>query len=198
MRGLGLTAGLPGHDAADVDQVVGNHPEADPALPASPLYWLRSNPFRRLTTLMRPSQSVRHFWPLRTRASSARVCGPGSWWSDWGCRRSWIWRPPRFWPSRSRHLPPPGAVRSPALLDSGDEQIRVAGRLIVDFVGDDDLVLRLLQFDHLAEFGGLAGLTFTNDLGCGLEQADDLALGMCAVRAARDRTCSPHRRPNSA
>jgi len=30
--GLGLSAGLLGHDAADVDQVVGNHPEADPAL----------------------------------------------------------------------------------------------------------------------------------------------------------------------
>ena len=30
--GLGLPAGLLGHGAADVDQVVGNHPEADPAL----------------------------------------------------------------------------------------------------------------------------------------------------------------------
>jgi hypothetical protein len=30
--GLGLSAGLLGHDTADVDQVVGNHPEADPAL----------------------------------------------------------------------------------------------------------------------------------------------------------------------
>src|SRR6266478_1392405 len=30
--GLGLPAGLLGHHAADVDQVVGNHPEADPAL----------------------------------------------------------------------------------------------------------------------------------------------------------------------
>ena len=29
---MGLSAGLLGHDAADVDQVVGNHPEADPAL----------------------------------------------------------------------------------------------------------------------------------------------------------------------
>jgi hypothetical protein len=35
-----------------------------------------------------------------------------------------------------------------------------------------------LQFDHFAEFSRLAGLTFTNDLGRRLEQADDLALGM--------------------
>src|ERR1700730_4883959 len=31
-QGAGLSAGPLGHDAADVDQVVGNHPEADPAL----------------------------------------------------------------------------------------------------------------------------------------------------------------------
>src|ERR1700757_1235466 len=43
--------------------------------------------------------------------------------------------------------------------DCGDQQVRVAGPLVVDFVGDDDLVLRLLQFDHFAEFGWLAGLT---------------------------------------
>jgi len=30
--GSGLPVGLLGHHAADVDQVVGNHPEADPAL----------------------------------------------------------------------------------------------------------------------------------------------------------------------
>ena len=32
LGGEGLRRGLLGHDAADVDQVVGNHPEADPAL----------------------------------------------------------------------------------------------------------------------------------------------------------------------
>src|SRR5271168_1596043 len=43
--------------------------------------------------------------------------------------------------------------------DRGNQQVRVAGSLIVDFVSDDDLVLRLLQFDHFAEFGRLARLT---------------------------------------
>src|SRR6202040_2992273 len=42
--------------------------------------------------------------------------------------------------------------------DRAKQQVRVAGPPIVDFVGDDDLVLRLLQFDDFAEFGGLAGL----------------------------------------
>jgi hypothetical protein len=36
-------------------------------IPVSPLYRLRPSPCRRLTTLMRPSQPVRHFWPLRNQ-----------------------------------------------------------------------------------------------------------------------------------
>src|ERR1700745_4273650 len=64
------------------------------------------------------------------------------------------------------------------VFDRRHQYVRVAGPLIVDLVGDDDLVLRLLQFDHFAEFGRLAGFTFANDLGGGLEQADDLAFGM--------------------
>ena len=36
-------------------------------MPLSPLYRQRSSPWRRLTTLMRPSDPVRHFWPLRNQ-----------------------------------------------------------------------------------------------------------------------------------
>jgi hypothetical protein len=36
-------------------------------IPGSPLYRLRLSPCRRLTTLMRPSEPVRHFWPLRNQ-----------------------------------------------------------------------------------------------------------------------------------
>src|SRR5215510_2385322 len=36
-------------------------------IPASPLYRLRFSPCRRLTTLMRPSEPVRHFCPLRNQ-----------------------------------------------------------------------------------------------------------------------------------
>ena len=49
--------------------------------------------------------------------------------------------------------------------DRGNQQVRIAGPLIIDFVRDDNLVLRFLQFDYLAEFGRLAGLAFANDLG---------------------------------
>src|SRR6516162_3798248 len=56
---------------------------------------------------------------------------------------------------------------------------------MVDLIGDDDLVLRLLQLDHLAEFGRLAGLAFPNDFGGGLEQADDLAFGVVSPAKTR-------------
>jgi hypothetical protein len=36
-------------------------------IPASPLWWQRSSPCRRLTTLMRSSHPVRHFCPLRNQ-----------------------------------------------------------------------------------------------------------------------------------
>ena len=62
--------------------------------------------------------------------------------------------------------------------DRRHQDVLVTGPLIVDLVGDDDLFLRLLQFDHFAEFGWLAGLAFPNAFGGELEQADDLAFGM--------------------
>src|SRR5258708_19560985 len=37
------------------------------SIPASPLYRQRLSPCRRLTTLMRPSHPVRHFWPFRNQ-----------------------------------------------------------------------------------------------------------------------------------
>ena len=36
-------------------------------MPAVPLYRPRLSPCRRLTTLMRPSEPVRHFWRLRNQ-----------------------------------------------------------------------------------------------------------------------------------
>jgi len=58
----------------------------------------------------------------------------------------------------------------PMGFDGADQQIRVAGPPIVDFVGGDDLVFGLLQFHHLAEFGRLAGLAFADDFRRWLEQ----------------------------
>jgi hypothetical protein len=62
--------------------------------------------------------------------------------------------------------------------DRPDQYVLVIGPLIVDLVGDDDLVFGLLQFDHFAEFGWLAGLALANDLGGGLKQADNLPFGV--------------------
>src|SRR6478752_5805979 len=76
-----------------------------------------------------------------------------------------------------RHQVRRAAQRCLMRFDRGEQQVRVAGPPIVDFVGDDDLVLRLLQFDDFAEFGGLAGLAFPNNFSGRLEQADILVLG---------------------
>src|SRR6202521_4495025 len=61
------------------------------------------------------------------------------------------------------------------LLDGGNQQIRIIRAPIVDFVIGDDLVLCLLQFHHLAELVGLASLALANDFGRRLEQAEELA-----------------------
>ena len=60
--------------------------------------------------------------------------------------------------------------------DGRDQQIRVARPPIVDLIVDHDLILGFLQFHHIAELVGLAELTLADDFGCGLEQAEDLAL----------------------
>ena len=51
----------------------------------------------------------------------------------------------------------------------------------IDFIVDDDLVFRFLQLDHLAELVGLAGLALADDLGRGLEHAENLAFDVCVA-----------------
>src|SRR5262245_51311719 len=69
-------------------------------------------------------------------------------------------------------------------LDCGDQQVRIMRPLSEDLVIGNDLVLGLLQLHHLAELVRLAGLALTNDLGRGLEQAEQLAL---AARVAAEQ-----------
>ena len=66
--GLGLSAGLLGHDAADVDEIISDDAEADPALHSgiAPVA-AAIETVSPLDTLMRPSHPVRHFWPLRNQ-----------------------------------------------------------------------------------------------------------------------------------
>ena len=71
-------------------------------------------------------------------------------------------------------------------LDGCDQQVGVIRPPIIDLVVDNDLVLGLLQLDHLAEFGRLAGLALADDFCCWLEQAHELAVAArVAVHDAR-------------
>src|SRR5215471_12319684 len=64
----GLWVALVLDRATNIDEVVGKHPSPTQRLmPTSPRYRQRLRPCRRLATLMRPSQPVRHFWPLRNQ-----------------------------------------------------------------------------------------------------------------------------------
>src|SRR6516165_3606460 len=72
---------------------------------------------------------------------------------------------------QARHAPQLCRVH----IDRGDQQIRVMRPLGIDFIIDDDLVLRLLQLHQLAKFGRLGRLALADYLGRWLEDADDLA-----------------------
>src|ERR1035438_180595 len=61
------------------------------------------------------------------------------------------------------------------LFNRRDQQGRVRRPLVIHLVGDNDLVFRLLDFNHLAEFGGLARFSFADDFGGVFKQTDDLA-----------------------
>src|SRR5437868_6980018 len=59
--------GLLLHRAADVEEIVGDHAEPDPALHSGfSLVAAAVEPVPP-STLMRPSHPVRHFWPLRNQ-----------------------------------------------------------------------------------------------------------------------------------
>src|SRR4029077_7506243 len=153
-------------------------------IPVSPLYRLRPSPCRRLTTLMRPSQPVRHLavaeptlllFAFALRALGGAV-GDADALDALGFRGRLVLG--RVEAGIRRHQVRRAAQRCLMRFDRAKQQVRVAGPPIVDFVGDDDLVLRLLQFDDFAEFGGLAGLAFPNNFSGRLEQADYLVLGV--------------------
>ena len=62
--------------------------------------------------------------------------------------------------------------------DGPDQQVRIVGTPIIDFVVSHNLVFGLLQFHHLAELVRLTSLAFADDLRRRLEQAENLAIGM--------------------
>jgi len=60
-------------------------------------------------------------------------------------------------------------------IEGGNQQVGFTGSLVIDLVVSDDLLFGFLDLDHLAEFGGFAGLALADDLRVRLEQAHDLA-----------------------
>ncbi len=60
------------------------------------------------------------------------------------------------------------------LFNRRDQQGRIRRPFVIHLEGDDDLVFRLLNLDHLAELGGLARFSFADDFGGVFKQTDDL------------------------
>src|SRR5258708_22750692 len=63
------------------------------------------------------------------------------------------------------------------LFDRRRQQIGITGALIEYFAVDDDLILRFLDFDHLAAFGWFTCLAFPNEFRIRLKHAQQLVLG---------------------
>src|SRR6266478_5376841 len=155
--GLGLPAGLLGHHAADVDQVVGNHPEADPALHSGiPLV---PAAIKSVPSLDHADATLASGTPFLAVAEPALLLLAFALGAlrgaigdadaldalGFGGRRVLG----RVEAGIGRHQARCAPEHCLMGFDRGHQQVRVAGALIIDFVGDDDLVLRLLQFDHL-------------------------------------------------
>jgi hypothetical protein len=64
-------------------------------MPAPPLYRLRFSPCRRVTTLIRPSEPVRHFCPLRNQRL-AKLGKPLTLYAATGCHQDSLETRDRF------------------------------------------------------------------------------------------------------
>src|SRR5262249_11785610 len=154
------------HRAADVDDVVGDHAEADPALHSDkalvaaaaepmPAFDDADAPFAAGAPLLAVAEPALLLLAPAFRALGRAVGdadafdtlrlrgGLVSVGIERGIRRDQAGR------ASQQDLMP---------LDRGNEDVRIVGALRVNFVIDDDLVLGLLQLHHLAELVRLGGL----------------------------------------
>src|SRR6516162_3897152 len=150
-------------------------------IPAFPLYRLRLSPCRRLTTLMRPSHPVRHFWPLRNQRFFCSRLRSGLLVERLGMQTRltpFAFPPSCSWRSRMRHLPRPGAECDRVLPDglrrlrSADPNRWDADRRLRSRSQSDS---RSPAVSPSCRIRWLAGLAFADDLRRGLEQAENLA-----------------------
>src|SRR5246127_267249 len=187
--GAGLRAGSRVHRPSDVDEIVGDHTEADPA-PHS-IVALVSTAIEAVSPLDHADTSFAASAPFLTVAepaflllaltlgASARAVGNAHAF-DSHCFRSGLILDgvePGVSRHQSRHTPQLGLVGC----DGRDQQIAIVRPPSVDFIVDNDLVFGFLQLDHLAELVGLAGLALADDFGRWLEHAQNLAASYTAA-----------------
>jgi hypothetical protein len=126
-------------------------------IPRKPLYRQRRRPCRRLATLIRPSHSVRHFWPSRNQRFFCSRLRSTLLAERFGmqtrltplafCCRLVLGRVE----SGVRSQQPRDARQLGAMAVEGwDQQVAIIGAPSVHFVVDDDLIFRFLQLEHLA------------------------------------------------
>src|SRR5437667_1691833 len=191
------------HHATDVDEVVGDDAEPDPALhsgtalvtaaiePVSP-FDDADAPFASGSPFLAIAEPALFLLTLALGALGGAI-GDADAFDTSRFRRRLILSgvEPGVCGHKARRAAEPGLMD----FDCWNQQVRIARPLIVDFVVDHDLVFCLLQLDHLAELVELAGLALANDFGRGLEHAEELAF--CPRVAAEDAFPGlPHHLPH--
>src|SRR5947209_1337547 len=167
---------------ADVDQIVGQHAQSDPALhslataiqtaPQSvpPLHHADTSFAACAPTLrlLEPATPF-HLFALRTTCVAVRYRDPFHTLLLYGpLLRLRIVTGIRCYQSQQ------ASYLAFVRLHGAQQQIAIARPLVEHFIMCDDLILGFLHLHQLAELGGLAGLTLADNLAVRLEQTDDL------------------------
>src|SRR5215470_11935369 len=172
---------------ADVDDVVGDDSEADPALHSDEA--LVPAPVEAMSAFDHADASLASGAPLLAVAEPAllllafafgalaRAVGDADPLDPFrfGCRLVLVGIERRVGRDQARRASQQGSMR----INGCDEDVRVVRSARINFVIDHDLVLRLLQLHHLTELVRLAGFALANDLGRWLEQAEELVFTAC-------------------
>src|SRR5579863_2236752 len=175
---------------ADVDEVVGDHAQADPALDAG--HALVTAAVQAMATFEETDATLTSGAPFLGVAEPAflleslsfstpfgRAVGDGDSLDalSLGGASIALREEGGISGEQMRHA----TQELPMYLKGGKQQIAVPGALWVDFVVRDDLRFGLLDLDHFAELGGLGGLSLADHLRVRLEEADELAGDVCVA-----------------
>ena len=189
-----------GECATDVDQVIGDDAQADPALDAGQAFVAtavqamaaleETDPaFAACAPLLSVAEPAFLLEPLSLRTALGREVGDGDSLdaADLRGERIAMREKGGIGGEQIRHA----TQKLPMHVKSGKQQIAVRGTLRVDLVVRDDLRFGFLDLHHLAELGGLGGFALTDHLGVRLEEAHELA-GNVRVALEEALTCLMH------